>query len=64
MGYNVGGVDRVLPSARRSGTGDPGHDLTIGGWGWIGVAPLATGLPGRCPAYALFGIKTCKSAKV
>ncbi|HVC59738.1 MAG TPA: DUF2892 domain-containing protein [Acetobacteraceae bacterium] len=26
--------------------------------------PLATGLPGRCPAYALFGIKTCKSAKV
>jgi len=24
--------------------------------------PLATGLLGWCPAYTLFGIKTCKTA--
>lgn len=35
---------------------------TVGVWGWIGVVPLATGLLGWCPAYTLFGIKTCKTA--
>ena len=25
----------------------------------IGIVPLATGLLGRCPAYSIFGIKTC-----
>ncbi|WP_152207910.1 YgaP family membrane protein [Marinobacter changyiensis] len=30
-------------------------------WGWIGIIPLATALVGRCPAYSLFGIKTCKA---
>lgn len=29
-------------------------------WGWIGVVPLVTGLIGYCPAYTLFGIRTCK----
>jgi hypothetical protein len=29
-------------------------------WTWIGVVPLLTGLIGWCPAYALFGINTCK----
>lgn len=28
-------------------------------WGWVGVVPLLTGLSGRCPAYALFGFRTC-----
>ncbi|MEZ5583654.1 MAG: DUF2892 domain-containing protein [Candidatus Competibacteraceae bacterium] len=35
---------------------------TVGPWGWIGVVPLVTGLAGWCPAYRLFGIKTCKTA--
>lgn len=30
-------------------------------WGWIGAVPLLTGLFGFCPAYALFGINTCKT---
>lgn len=34
---------------------------TIGIWGWIGVIPLATALIGWCPAYSIFGIKTCKT---
>ena len=37
--------------------------LTLGGvigiWGWIGVIPLATAFVKFCPAYAIFGLKTC-----
>ena len=29
-------------------------------WGWLGVIPLATGITGWCPPYALLGISTCK----
>ncbi len=32
---------------------------TIGWWGLIGVAPVATALLNWCPAYNLLGIKTC-----
>ena len=29
-------------------------------WGWIGAVPLLTAIVGFCPAYRLFGIRTCK----
>lgn len=29
-------------------------------WACLGVVPLATGLVGFCPAYALFGVRTCR----
>jgi hypothetical protein len=29
-------------------------------WAYLGIIPLATGLVGWCPPYALFGISTCK----
>jgi hypothetical protein len=29
-------------------------------WGWLGLVPIATGLSGWCPPYALLGISTCK----
>jgi hypothetical protein len=29
-------------------------------WAYLGIIPLATGLIGWCPPYALFGISTCK----
>ena len=29
-------------------------------WGWLGMIPLITGIVGWCPAYSIFGIKTCK----
>ena len=32
-------------------------------WGWLGVVPLATGIIGWCPPYALFSISTCKTPK-
>lgn len=36
---------------------------TIGVWGYIGVIPIATALMGWCPAYTVFGIKTCPVQK-
>ena len=33
---------------------------TVGAWGFIGLVPLATGLIGWCPPYAILGISTCK----
>lgn len=64
MGYNVGGVDRILRIVVGLALEILATTHMIGIWGWIGVMPLAAGLLGRCPAYTLFGIKTCKSAKV
>ena len=32
-------------------------------WAWFGLVPLLTGLVGFCPAYALFGIRTCPVRK-
>ena len=32
---------------------------TIGVWGYIGIAPLITGILGICPAYSIFGMSTC-----
>jgi hypothetical protein len=28
-------------------------------WGYIGLVPLLTGLLGSCPAYTVFGFRTC-----
>ena len=36
---------------------------TVGWWGWLGVVPLATGLLGWCPPYAMLGINTCSAKK-
>ncbi len=32
-------------------------------WGWIGLVPLATGLFGFCPLYAVLGLNTCPVSK-
>lgn len=32
-------------------------------WGWIGVIPVVTALAGFCPAYRLFGLRTCPVAR-
>jgi len=61
---NVGGVDRGL----RIVAGAALVLLTFIGplaetlypWGLIGVVPLITGLIGWCPAYTIFGFKTCR----
>ena len=61
---NVGGIDHALRiiaglfllSLVFIGDQIIGQNVV---WGWIGIVPLATGLFKFCPAYKLFGIKTC-----
>jgi len=63
MKSNVGTIDRaariilglILISLAFIGPQTP--------WGWIGLIPLTTALIGWCPAYSIFGIKTCKTAR-
>jgi Protein of unknown function (DUF2892) len=66
MTANVGTLDRVLRIALglaliafALGYVYPGTGLN---WiGWIGVVPLLTAIVGYCPAYSIFGIKTCST---
>jgi hypothetical protein len=63
MKANVGSIDRAmriliglaLIAATLLGA--------IGMWGWLGVIPLATGMFRFCPAYALFGLRTCPAKR-
>ncbi len=62
MKVNVGGIDRILRIL--VGVVLIGLVLAgqIGWWGWLGVVPLATGLIGWCPPYAMLGFSTCKTS--
>jgi hypothetical protein len=61
---NVGGIDRIiriiaglfLISLVFIGDKIIGQNVV---WGWVGLVFLATGIFKFCPAYKLFGIKTC-----
>ncbi|MFT6914901.1 MAG: hypothetical protein ACJAWL_001200 [Motiliproteus sp.] len=63
MEKNVGSIDRVL----RIIAGIVLIALVFVGpqtpWGWIGLVPLLTAVIGWCPAYRLFGLKTCAKCK-
>lgn len=59
MKSNVGGIDRVLRIVVGLVLIGLAATGTVGVWGWIGVVPLATGLIGWCPPYAVFGWNTC-----
>jgi membrane protein implicated in regulation of membrane protease activity len=61
MKSNVGGVDRMLRIVL--GAAMIALTLTgnIGVWGWLGVVPLATGVIGWCPPYAMLGFSTCST---
>ena len=60
---NVGSIDRIA----RILAGTLLLVLTFVGplaqtlfpWGLLGFVPLLTGLIGWCPAYRIFGLKTC-----
>ena len=61
MTKNVGGIDKII----RIVLGLALIAATLMGalpvWGWIGIVPLATGLMGWCPPYAMLGFNTCKT---
>ncbi len=56
---NSGHIDRII----RVIAGLALLSLTVFGpqtlWGLVGLVPLLTGLVGICPAYMLFGLRTC-----
>ncbi len=60
MKKNIGNIERIV----RVVVGLVLLSLTFVGpqtlWGLIGILPLATGLVGWCPPYAMLGISTCK----
>jgi hypothetical protein len=63
MKTNVGSIDRAL----RIGVGLVLVGLAasgvVGWWGWLGIVPLATGIIGWCPPYAMLGFSTCAARK-
>jgi len=63
MKVNVGGIDKIIRIAVGALLLILAATGTLGAWAWIGIIPLATGLMGWCPAYSLFGIKTCPMKK-
>lgn len=61
MAHNVGGIDRVLRIIIGLGLISIVFIGPQTPWGWIGIVPVTTALLGWCPAYSLFGLKTCKT---
>ncbi len=63
MKKNIGSVERII----RIIAGIAVISLAFVGpksaWAYLGIIPLATGLIGWCPPYALFGFSTCKACK-
>ena len=59
---NEGGIDRIIRII--AGLAVIGWGVYANNWwGAVGTVPLLTGLVGWCPAYMLFGIKTCPTDK-
>jgi len=59
MKPNVGGIDRIIRIVAGVVLVALAATNTVGWWGWLGLVPLATGLLGWCPPYAMLGISTC-----
>jgi hypothetical protein len=66
MTPNVGTIDRIARVALGLAliAFALGYIYPATGWnwvGWFGAVPLLTAFVGYCPAYSLFGIKTCST---
>lgn len=63
MQANVGGIDRGLRIV--AGIAILALYFVLEGpnrwWALVGLVPLVTGIVGRCPAYGIFGIRTCRT---
>lgn len=59
MKANIGNLDRALRIVAGLTLIALAFAGTIGLWGYIGIVPLATGALRYCPAYGLFGWRTC-----
>lgn len=63
MKTNIGNIERGIRIAAGVILIALAATNTVGWWGWLGIVPLATGLLGWCPPYAMLGINTCSVKK-
>jgi hypothetical protein len=63
MPINEGTLDRVIRVLAGLGILSLAFIGPQTPWAYLGIIPLLTGLVGFCPAYALFGLKTCPIRK-
>jgi hypothetical protein len=61
MQRNVGKIDRTIRIIFGLGVSALAFIGPANPWFLLGLVPLATGLVGYCPPYAIFGIKTNKA---
>lgn len=59
MKCNIGNIERVARIVVGAGILSLAFVGPQSPWAFLGVIPLATGLIGWCPPYALLGISTC-----
>ncbi|NYT79999.1 DUF2892 domain-containing protein [Alcaligenaceae bacterium] len=59
LSINVGSIDRALRIVLGLVLIGLAATGVVGGWGWIGIVPLVTGLWRFCPVYSLLGISSC-----
>ena len=57
---NIGSTERVIRIVAGLGITALAFVGPQTPWALLGLVPLATGLMGWCPPYAIFGINTCK----
>ncbi len=60
MKTNIGGIERIIRIVAGLVLVVLAATGTVGWWGWLGAIPMATGLMGWCPPYAMLGISTCR----
>lgn len=60
---NVGGIDRIVRVVAGVVLISLAAAGIVGTWGYIGIAPLLTGVFRFCPAYALGGFSSCEQQK-
>jgi hypothetical protein len=63
MKVNEGFVDRALRIVLGAGVLSLAFLGPKSPWGYLGIIPLATGILGWCPLYALLGFSSCPSCK-
>jgi hypothetical protein len=59
MKRNVGSIDRAVRIVVGLGVLSLAFVGPQTPWGYLGIVPLATGLLGWCPPYALLGMNSC-----
>lgn len=63
MKANIGSVERIVRVVVGLGVLSLAFAGPRSAWAYLGLLPLATGLVGWCPPYALLGISTVRAAK-